>query len=281
MMLCNKTLGFIGAGAMAEAILAGLVKQPSMSRERISIINRQNHNRLAQLANKYELLFDQCDAEKVLAADIVILAVKPKDVLSALREWSNKFHRGQLIISVVAGIQLRFIENLVGNGVPVIRAMPNTSAAVACSATAISAGTWAKRQDLEIAKMIFSTVGTVTTVDEDLLDAVTGLSGSGPAYVYYMVEGLIAAGIKAGLTEDDARKLTLQTVFGAAQMLMETGEDAGELRRSVTSPGGTTMAGLKTLNQYQFIEAIEQTVLAAKKRSKEMGEEFTANLRKI
>lgn len=185
-MLSNKTLGFIGAGAMAEAILAGLVKQPSIVSDRISIINRKNRDRLALLANKYQLQLDQCHAKNVMSANVVILAVKPKDVQSVLQDWGEKFQKGQLIISVVAGIQLSDIENFVGHGVSVIRAMPNTSATVGCSATAISAGTWATGQELEIAKQIFSTVGTVITVDEDLLDAVTGLSGSGPAYVYYL-----------------------------------------------------------------------------------------------
>jgi pyrroline-5-carboxylate reductase len=152
--------------------------------------------------------------------------------------------------------------------------MPNTSCAVGLSATAICSGRYVRPEQLEIARRIFLSIGSVVVVEESLMDAVTGLSGSGPAYVYYIVEALEAAGISAGLSPETARALTIQTLLGAAQMLVKTGKAADELRREVTSPGGTTMAGLEVLNQYQLDEAVKKAVLRAKQRSMEMGRQI-------
>jgi pyrroline-5-carboxylate reductase len=212
----------------------------------------------------------------VAQADIVILAVKPKDVLEALSEWRSRLGREQLFISVVAGISTETITQALGGRIAVVRAMPNTSCAVGLSATALCGGNGVAEGQLSMAERIFKSIGSVIRVDEGAMDAVTGLSGSGPAYFYYMVEALQAAGVQAGLSAETARQLTVQTLLGAAHMLVETGKEAGQLRHEVTSPGGTTMAGLEILRQCEVAEAMKRAVLRAKERSIEMGANLLA-----
>lgn len=273
-MLASKKIGFIGAGAMTESILDGLVLKGKVKRENIFIMNKVNQSRLEQLALKYQLQISQLDPEKVNQADILILAVKPKDVLDVLKQWGRSWTKKQVLISVVAGISTSLIEKLCYNQVPVIRTMPNTSCSVGLSATAIACGKWALKEHFEIAKYIFHSIGSVYPVDEKMMDVVTGLSGSGPAYFYYMVEALENAGIEAGLDQDMARSLTIQTFLGAAHMLQKSGKSAKELRKEVTSPGGTTMAGLEVLNRHHFNKIMKLAVFRAKERSCEMGEQL-------
>lgn len=277
-MLIDQTIGFLGAGVMSEAIISGLLEQKTVPNHGIAIANRWNTSRIQMLVDEYKLSIDQCQFEHVTKANVVILAVKPKDMLAVLEKWGSHFQKGQLIISVAAGIPVAFIEKFLDQQVAVIRAMPNTSASVGLSMTAITAGAFACEDDLQKAQQIFSAIGSVIQVKEELMDAVTGLSGSGPAFFYYMVEAMESAGIKAGFTESEARSLTRQTILGAAHMLLATDQSAGQLRENVTSPNGTTLAGLKVLHHHQFTEAVEQAVLAAKDRSTEMGKELAEKL---
>jgi len=274
-MLNGCNIGFIGAGSMSEAILEGLFSKGKLESGRVFMMNRTNAGRLRELAKKYGLSDNQLDPHQVHQADILILAVKPKDVPDVLEEWGSQWNKRQLLISVAAGISTALIEGGCAEKLPVIRAMPNTSCAVGLSVTAIARGTWARKEHVDAAIEIFSSIGSVYPVEETLMDAVTGLSGSGPAYIYYMVEALEAAGVQAGLQRETARALSVQTLFGAAHMLIETGKAAQDLRREVTSPGGTTMAGLEVLNQYRLNEALKQAVLRAKERSREMGEQLS------
>jgi pyrroline-5-carboxylate reductase len=273
-MLKDRTIGFIGAGSMAEAILAGLLQQKEVSPKNISMINREDQERLKELTEKYQLDETKQRIETVAKSDILILAVKPKDVPEVLQNWGHLFFEHQLLLSVAAGISTSLIEQHVNERMAVIRVMPNTSCAVGLSATAICPGSRVSPEQLEVARRIFRSIGYVIVVEESLMDAVTGLSGSGPAYVYYLAEALEAAGISAGLSPETSRALTVQTLLGAAQMLLKTGKAAEELRREVTSPGGTTMAGLEVLDQYQLDEAIKKAVLKAKARSSEMGQQI-------
>ncbi|MBH8608156.1 pyrroline-5-carboxylate reductase [Thermoactinomyces sp. CICC 10521] len=273
-MLQERTIGFIGAGSMAEAILAGLLRQKEVSRKQISIINREDQERLKELTERYRLDETKQRIETVAKSDIVILAVKPKDVPEVLQTWGHLFSEDQMLLSVAAGISTSLLEQHVAGKMAVIRVMPNTSCAVGQSATAICPGSHVSPEQLETARLIFRSIGSVIVVDESLMDAVTGLSGSGPAYVYYLAESLEAAGISAGLSPETSRALTVQTLLGASQMLLKTGKAAEELRREVTSPGGTTMAGLEVLDQYQLNEAIKKAVLRAKARSVEMGQQI-------
>jgi pyrroline-5-carboxylate reductase len=243
------------------------------------VINRQNRARLTCLNREYGVRIPENKGDAVLHSDIVVLAAKPKDIPEALRQWGPMIRADQLVISVAAGISTAFIEHHLKEGTAVIRSMPNTSCTIGLSATAICQGRWATRENMESARRLFQAIGIVVEVSEEAMDTVTGLSGSGPAYIYYMVEAMQQAGVEAGLHADIARQLTLQTLLGAAHMLMETQEEPAELRRKVTSPGGTTMAGLETLRRYQFEKAVRSAIFRAKERSKELGDAFTTTVK--
>lgn len=270
-------IGFIGAGAIAEALLVGLLANEEVKAKDIAFVNKSNQHRLQYLTNRYHLLPIAEQKEMVLSADVIILAVKPQVANEMLAEWGPKFRQGQQIISVIAGITTSHIESFLRDEISVIRSMPNTSSTIGMSATAITAGKYASEEDMRRAEKIFQGVGTVVALEEHLMDAVTGLSGSGPAYFYLMVEGLELAAQKVGLPREVSRQLILQTLIGASHMLMETGKKPEVLRQEITSEGGTTAAGLQVMKEYKFIEGLEKTIEAAVNRSKEMGEAVCVN----
>ena len=202
-------------------------------------------------------------------ADVVILVVKPQDMRAMLAEIAPYASRRHLIVSVAAGISLDVIEQVL-DGVPAIRTMPNTSTAVNASATALCAGRWADAEHLAVARRLFEAVGRVAVVPEPLFDAVTGLSGSGPAYVYLLAEVMVEAGVRAGLDPDVARDLVTQTVLGAGKMLSESGTQPAVLRARVTSPNGTTMAAMRVLEARGFADAMHEAIAHATARSREL-----------
>jgi pyrroline-5-carboxylate reductase len=267
-------LAFVGAGAMTEALIRGMLQAKTVRPSQISVINRANPGRLEFLQGAYGVQAASGMAEAVEAADILILAVKPKDAHEALERAVPHVRGTPLILSLLAGIPTHWIENVFARPLPVVRAMPNTSCAVLESATAIAPGRYAGGEHLSVAERVFSAVGRVFRVEEAMLDVVTGLSGSGPAYFYFMVETLVDAGIEAGLDPETSRELVLQTLFGAAAMLRESGEDPADLRQKVTSPGGTTMAALRVFSERGFAQTLKEAVFRAAARSREMGEEY-------
>jgi len=273
-MLKSKVVGFIGAGSMTEALIRGIIQSGTVQPENVLVTNKENTSRLEKLVKTWNVV-KSTKIELVHLADVVILAVKPKDIAQVMKEIGTRLRENQIVMSVAAGIPTAFIEEFCDKKVPVIRAMPNTSCTVLASATAIAKGKYAGEDTEEIAVQLFSSVGKVETVAEEQLDVITGLSGSGPAYVYYMIEALEQAGEQLGLPKEMALNLATQTVFGAAKMLMETGEKPVRLRTAVTSPGGTTLAGLQALSSHGFHEALYAAVKAAANRSKEMRIEFT------
>lgn len=274
-MIENKKICFVGAGAMAEAILCGLLNKKIVKPGQISVTNKDDRFRLDELVYNFGVVADvQQKYTCITEADILILAMKPKDVRGALNEIRSYTNPTQLVISVVAGISTSYITTLLEHEAPVIRTMPNTSAIVGLSATGLCAGKTAGTEHVQLAKKIFESIGIVLYTEEAKLDAVTGLSGSGPAYVYYLVEALTAGSMDVGLEKEEAQTLILQTLIGAAQMLIETKEDPAYLREKVTSPNGTTQAGLDTLRSYHFEEAIRMCVQRATTRSKELGEQL-------
>jgi pyrroline-5-carboxylate reductase len=204
-----------------------------------------------------------------IAADGAVVAVKPGDVETACAALGDA--GCERVLSIAAGVPLARLEAALGGTMPVVRAMPNTPALVGSGAAAIAGGTSATDDDLDWAESILGAVGTVARVPEGLLDAVTGLSGSGPAYVFLVVEALIEAGVLAGLPRDVSTALTTQTVLGAARLLVETGDGPEALRAMVTSPGGTTAAGLRALESAGVRAAFLDAVMAATARSKELG----------
>lgn len=244
----------------------------------ISVTNRDDRFRLDELVYNFGVVANAEHKYRSIAdADILILAMKPKDVAQALQEIRDYTSENQLFISVVAGISTDFISAQLGHHAPVIRCMPNTSAVVGKSATGIAAGKSAQSVHLEMAKQIFESIGKVIVTDENKMDAITGVSGSGPAYVYLLVEAMVKGAQAVGLTYDEARELVLQTVIGAATMLVETNEDPAVLRRQVTSPNGTTQAGLEVLAAYNFDQAIERCIERASERSAELRQEYILN----
>jgi pyrroline-5-carboxylate reductase len=213
-------------------------------------------------------------------SDVVVLAVKPQVIDRVLTEVGGDVRADQLVVSVAAGVPLEALEARLPKGSRVVRAMPNTPATVQAGATAVSGGTHASADDLRVARELFEAVGRVVVLDEALLDAVTGLSGSGPAYVMLIIEALADGGVKVGLHRDTALLLAAQTVFGSAKLLLETGEHPGRLKDMVTSPGGTAIAGLHTLESGALRKTLIDAVEVASKRAAELGAEMSAKLRR-
>lgn len=268
-MRVDRTVALIGAGNMGEALVRGLVGSKTVPPTRCLVTNKSNDTRLARLAREWGVETTRDKARVMREGEVIILAVKPLDMPEVLREIAPYAEARHLVLSVAAGVPLEVIENHLGR-VPAARVMPNTSTAVGASATAIAAGRWATPDHLDTAREIFDAVGRVVIVPEALLDAVTGLSGSGPAYVYLLAEVMVEAGLRAGLSRDVALALVSQTVLGAGKMLAELGEEPEVLRRRVTSPGGTTIAGVKALEEGGFREAVHAAIERAASRSREL-----------
>lgn len=256
---------------MTESLLRGLTDRSVVEGNQVIITNRGNLERLARLSQQFGVQTSQSKSELIAKSDIVILACKPKDAPEILTEAGPLTRPGQVIISVMAGISTDLIQSYVHPGVQVIRAMPNTSCAVGESATAMALGSSAGPDAAQVSRQILGAVGTVVEVPESLLDAVTGLSGTGPAYIYFMLEAMIEAGKAVGIPAETARDLCLQTLKGAAKMLDQTGEDPAVLRQKVTSPNGTTMAGIAVLTESGFTQSVVRAVGQATQRSREMG----------
>lgn len=268
-MLDGKKIGFIGGGNMAEAIIKGLLTAgiPASA----IMVAEPAALRRDFLSSEFAAEVTDDNLNVARQADIIILAIKPQVAASVLTGLEPAISPDKLIISLMAGISTGFIEEMLTNGVRVVRSMPNTPALIQSAATAICPGRKATAQDLEVANSIFSCVGTVVSVPEKQMDAVTGLSGSGPAYVFSFIEALSDAGVKNGLPRDVAAQLAVQTVLGAAHMASKTGEHPALLREKVTSPGGTTIAALHTLENGCFHGVIMSAVDAACQRSKELA----------
>jgi len=268
-MLEDRSVGIIGAGNMGEALLRGLLRSGVLQATRCLVTNKSNDERLARLARDWRVQTTRDKARIMGEGDIIVLAVKPADMPDVLGEIAPHAHPRHLIISVAAGVPLEEIERHL-DGVPIVRAMPNTSTSVGASATAICPGRCATAAHMEVTRQVFEAVGRVEAVPESLFDLVTGLSGSGPAYVYLLAEAMVEAGVGAGLPRQMALALAAQTVLGAGKMLVETGEDPAVLRNRVTSPAGTTMAGVEALEERGFRAAVRAAVERAARRSRDL-----------
>jgi pyrroline-5-carboxylate reductase len=269
-ILASHTIGFIGAGNMAEALIRGLVKGDHVPATKI-VASGPRQERLDELRGHYGIDVTTDNREVVQRCNLIVLAVKPQILDKVLREIGDKLAAGTLVVSIAAGVDCATIEQAVADGVRVVRAMPNTCALVGAAATAVSAGTHASPADLATARALFDAVGITVELDEVHLDAVTGLSGSGPAYVFLILEALADAGVKVGLARRNAQRLAAQTVMGSAKMLLETDEHPGKLKDMVTSPGGTAIAGLHTLEEGGLRTTLINAVETATKRARELG----------
>lgn len=270
-MLEEIKIGFIGGGNMAEAIIKGLLAGGVLP-ENITVAEPLELRRV-YLSDTYGIATAEENSSAVSFGDAVILAVKPQVCLKALREVSGDVSTRKLFISIMAGVKTKTIEAALPKGVRVVRVMPNTPALVLAAASAVAPGANTSPSDVSLALEIFNLLGTACTVEEKLLDAVTGLSGSGPAYVFSFIEALSDAGVKNGLPRDISIRLAAQTVFGAAKMVLETMEHPAVLRDKVTSPGGTTIAGMHVLESEGFGGTVMSAVDAATARSAELGKD--------
>ncbi|MFL5301251.1 MAG: pyrroline-5-carboxylate reductase [Anaeromyxobacteraceae bacterium] len=272
-MPLGKTIAFLGAGNMAEALVKGLLRAGVAAPEELVCTSRRKA-RGDELTTRYGVRFTTSNVDAASQSDIVVLSVKPQVMNHLLAEISPVLDASKLVVSIAAGVPIEAIERKVGHGVRIVRTMPNTPALVGAGATALAAGSHATEADLAQAKSLFDAVGKSVVVDEPLLDAVTGLSGSGPAYIFLIIEALSDAGVKVGLPRYQAQELAAQTVLGSAQLLIETGEHPGRLKDQVTSPGGTAIAGLHTLEAGGLRTTLMDAVEAATKRAKELGQKF-------
>ena len=261
-------LGFVGAGNMASAIVGGLLEAGAASKSQLGVYDPDSARTDAQAQLGVSVF--SSNVELAAWADTIVLATKPQIIDTVLEQLAPHV-AGKLLISIAAGVSCARIESFVPVDTRVIRTMPNTPALIRSAATAIAAGRHATDEDTQLAQHIFESVGIVVHVDEKQIDAVTGLSGSGPAYVFAMVEALAEAGQAVGLHPEVALQLTTQTVLGAAYLLKTSGESPETLRKRVSSPGGTTVAGLAALERAGFKEALIDAVKTATARSVELG----------
>jgi pyrroline-5-carboxylate reductase len=277
--MAGKKIGFVGGGNMAGALARGLLHSGTVTADQIRASDVKEE-RLAELHKEHGIETTTDNEALARWADVVVIAVKPQIVDRILGPIGAALGATDLVVSIAAGVPIESIEARLPEGARVVRAMPNTAAIALAAATAISAGTHAGAPDMEIARALFEAVGRCVVVDETLLDAVTGLSGSGPAYVMLMIEALADGGVKVGLGRDTALLLAAQTVYGAAKLQLETGEHPGRLKDMVTSPGGTAIAGLHTLEAGGLRRTLIDAVEVASRRSAELGEQMAAKLRK-
>jgi len=266
----NMTIAFIGAGNMAEALIRGVLSAKTATPEQITATDVRA-DRLEQLHRAYGIHTSTDNAKAAAKADIIVLAVKPQQMTAVLKGSGFTVQGSQLVISIAAGVPTGRIERELGGEPRVVRTMPNTPALVGAGAAVLCKGRFATEDDLVTAETILKAVGIVVRVEEKDLDAVTALSGSGPAYIFYMAEAMIAAGVEAGLPADVARRLAVQTVFGAGALLAASGEPTEQLRNKVTSPGGTTEAALKVMRECGFAKIVAEAMQAAARRSRELS----------
>jgi len=279
-MLNDKKIAIIGTGNMGEALVSGLLGSKSSKANNI-ICTDARQSILDAIKSKYKVRTTTHNLKAVADADIVIFAVKPQIMATVLIETAPKLDMSKLVISIAAGVPLAAMETCIQKDLRLIRVMPNIAASVKEAASAIAAGAHATKEDIELAMEIFSSIGKCLFLKENyLMDATTGLSGSGPAYIFLIVDALADAGVKEGLSRQESLFLAAQTVLGAAKLLIETQEHPGQLKDRVTSPGGTAIAGLATLESGGLRTTLINAVEAATKRSKELGEMMIKNFSK-
>jgi pyrroline-5-carboxylate reductase len=270
-MLSGKIVGIIGTGNMGEILIRGLIQSGKVKESDI-IASDVNRERLEYISRTYKVKSTNSSADLVRKASIVVIAVKPQNIDELLEELSTSSHQGHLFISIAAGVNTEKIAAKMHHQSGIIRVMPNAPASVLAGITALYPGRNISPDDLQRAISIFDCVGkTVVIKNEALMDVVTGLSGSGPAFVFLVIESLSDAGVQLGISRRESSLLAAQTVFGAAKMILETGKHPSELKDLVATPGGTTFAGLKMLEKGNFRSTIMDAVEAATNRSKELG----------
>ncbi len=271
MALKKKKVAILGAGNMGEALAKGLLRAGKVLPEALTCTDARAERR-EEIHKRYGVQVTGDNRAAAAQADVIVLAVKPQVIDHLLEEIAPSVDARKLVISIAAGVPIAALARKLGAGVRIVRTMPNTPALVGAGATALARGPHATDADLEQALSLFEAVGVAVVVEEQHLDAVTGLSGSGPAFVFMAIEALADGGVKVGLARPVAMALAAQAVMGSAKLVLETGEHPGRLKDQVTSPGGTSIAGVHALEQHGFRAALIAAVEAATIRSRELGE---------
>jgi pyrroline-5-carboxylate reductase len=265
----RQRLAILGLGKMGSILMQAFCKQNVVRTEDVHA-TVQHEDRAASLASKYQVKVGTDNRAAAAEADVVLLCVKPQVLGGVIQEIASGLHPGQLIISIAASVPTSYIEKRLPEEVPVIRAMPNTPSMVGAGMTAFCCGSAVKTADLEVARRLFGTVGQVVRVDEKHMDAVTGLSASGPAYIYMVLESLAEGGVKMGLPRDIATQLAAQTVLGSAKMVLETGDHPALLKDAVATPAGCTVDGILELEEGGLRVTLIKAVVKASQRAKEL-----------
>jgi pyrroline-5-carboxylate reductase len=264
----NKTVAVLGAGKMGSILVQGLLSRGLLTRSRVcATVGHPDEVRAAKA--KLNISVTMNNAEAVRNADVVLLCLKPQAMRQVLEEIKPVL-KNQLVISVAASVPTSYMENILGGKIAVIRTMPNTACMVGCGMIAITKGAHATERQVELARVMFDTVGRTVVVDEKHMDAVTGLSGSGPAYIYTIIESLAEAGVKVGLPREVATLLASQTTMGAAQVVLQTGDHPALLKDAVTTPAGCTVDGLMELEEGKLRVTLIKAVVKATHRAKEL-----------
>ncbi|MFT3916903.1 MAG: pyrroline-5-carboxylate reductase [Anaeromyxobacteraceae bacterium] len=270
-MSLGKKIAFLGTGNMAEALVKGLLRAGSAAKEEI-VCSEPRAPRREEIAQRYGVVVTGDNRGAAEASDILVLSVKPQTMDALLEEIAPAIDHKKLVVSIAAGIPISAIARKLGAGVRIVRTMPNTPALVGAGATALARGSHATDADLAEVKRLFEAVGIAHVVEEHHLDAVTGLSGSGPAFIFVAIEALADGGVKVGLARPVALALAAQTVLGSAKLILETGAHPGQLKDQVTSPGGTAIAGVHAMEVAGVRAGLIAAVEAATNRSHELGE---------
>jgi len=264
--ISDKTIAFIGTGSMARAIIKGLVQTKTIAPKHIRASDRRDDQR-SKASERYGILTFEKNTEAISGADYIFLAVKPQGIAAVLKELKPHLSNDQCIVSVAAGIRIDLMESILGDKTKIVRSMPNICSRIGEGATAISGGHFATDSDLTAVKTLFDAIGMTVIVPEDQMDSVTGLSGSGPAFIFMIIEALSDAGVKMGLSRKNAHELSCQTVLGAAKLVQESKEHPGRLKDMVCSPGGTAISAVHTLEAGGLRTTLINAVETAAKRA--------------
>ncbi|MEI7473610.1 MAG: pyrroline-5-carboxylate reductase [bacterium] len=265
-----KKIGFIGAGKMAQAIINGVLKSNFTKTENIYTFE-PDLNTVKALKHNLEINFCKNNNEVVQNSDIIIICVKPHFVETVLKEINGSLNKNKIIVSIAAGVSTKKMEQSIDSGIPVVRVMPNTPALVGEGMSALCKGKYCSDETLSYIKELFSKLGRAIEVEEKFINAVTGISGSGPAFMYLIIEALADGGVKLGLRKDVALELAAQTALGAAKMILETGKHPSILKDEVTTPAGTTAEGLYSMEKDNIRASLIRTVIKTARRADELG----------
>ncbi len=264
-------IGIIGSGNMGEALLKGFIQKGEINPSEI-IISDINKDRIDELVNRYNVAGTNSNRRVAELSEFIIISVKPKDIQQTLTPLKDILNKDKVVISVAAGVKIEKIKSFLNKNTPIVRVMPNTPVLIGEGVLGVSFDENINSNSKEFILNLLSSVGMTIEVDEKFMDVITGLSGSGPAYVFQFIDALAQGGVKCGLTYSEALKIAVQTVIGSAKLIAETGEHPSVLRDKVTSPGGTTIFGLHQLEKGSFKDTVINAVESATERSKELSE---------